>query len=110
MIGKPAFTALKQVFAVYTIAALLLTPAFSALTPSFAYADDPTTEEECTLAGGTWNGTSCDLPETTPTPEEQCGLDGGTWNGTSCDMPPTPEEQCTLDGGTWNGTSCDIPS
>lgn len=29
---------------------------------------------------------------TGPCADEECVADGGTWNGTSCDMPPPPEE------------------
>jgi hypothetical protein len=47
------------------------------------------------------------------TPEELCAAEGGTWNGTSCDLPTgggkTPEELCVAKGGTWNGTSCEMP-
>ena len=52
-----------------------------------------TPEQQCADAGGTWNGTSCDLPtgDPTKTPEQICADAGGTWNGTSCDMPAPPD-------------------
>jgi len=52
-----------------------------------------TPEQQCADAGGTWNGTSCDMPtgDPTKTPEQICADAGGTWNGTSCDMPAPPD-------------------
>ena len=52
------------------------------------------------------------MAPTTVDPAEQCTLDGGTWNGTSCDFGDgevkTAEQLCIDQGGTWDGTSCKI--
>lgn len=92
----------------------------------------------------------------TPCADTQCSAQGGTWNGTSCDMPPVPfpppsgdgnernicgrylsssrvpipdscipdvcpnvprkqaegpcaDQQCVDQGGTWDGTACELP-
>ena len=71
----------------------------------------PCADVQCTEAGGTWNGASCDMPppppvdvcpnvpglqESGPCADVECTEDGGAWDGDSCDMPPPPEGSVVL--------------
>src|SRR3989344_7448749 len=84
----------------------------------------PCADVQCTEAGGTWNGASCDMPppppvdvcpnvpglqESGPCADAECVEDGGTWNGTSCDMPPPPVDVCpNVPGNQAAGPCADV--
>lgn len=99
MTGKPAFTILKQLFAVYTIAALLLIPALAPLSV-YAEGDNPTPEEACVNDGGFWNGNEC---QPIPTCDENT-----TYNSTTNECDPVVPETCP-EGQTGTPPDCSTP-
>ncbi|MBP9710748.1 MAG: polysaccharide deacetylase family protein [Candidatus Pacebacteria bacterium] len=82
----------------------------------------PCADTTCVNQGGTWNGSSCDMPPppptdtcpnvpgnqtTTPCADTTCTQQGGTWNGSSCDMPPPPPtDTCPNVPGNQTTTPC----
>ncbi|MBI2639053.1 hypothetical protein HYW83_05695 [Candidatus Peregrinibacteria bacterium] len=75
-------------------------------------------QTSCTSAGGTWNGSYCQMPTVTNTTpimdtasmSSGCTSAGGTWDGTACQMPITttpsmPAGGCPA-GQYWSGTAC----
>jgi peptidoglycan/xylan/chitin deacetylase (PgdA/CDA1 family)/uncharacterized protein YfiM (DUF2279 family) len=76
----------------------------------------PCADETCVQQGGTWNGSSCDMPPppptdvcpnvpgdqtTTPCADTTCVNQGGVWNGSSCDMPPPPPTENLVQNGAF---------
>ncbi len=87
------------------------------------------TKETACPSGQFWNGSSCAAPPPgSSDPATGCAKAGGTWTGTTCQMPttsastPTPSPSptpsgssdmatmCAKGGGTWTGTTCQMPT
>src|SRR3989344_628907 len=73
--------------------------------PPVVYAqtiDDVVDQRICERDGGTWNGTSCDMPAP---PADVCpNVEGDQPSG------PCADTECADTGGTWDSTSCVMPA
>ncbi len=90
----------------------------------------PCADTICVIAGGTWNGTSCDMPvidvcpnvtgtqAAGPCADTTCIANGGLWSDNTCipdacanvsghqESTPCADQTCTQSGGVWEGNQC----